>query len=173
MQKHLGAALVALVLLVVGCGDSGPSAPDLGASQRQCGANFCIEFPDSWTIVEASADFVSLAHPDAPSEVLATVGQVNMEGIVAAAGQAWPQSTDMVIRAFWSLIDGGGAELSILDPLRDGSIQSFGTFAGGRLWYRLTPLDGTDAIGVEVRAPNSSWANHAEAIMGSLAVRDA
>ena len=101
-------------------------------------------------------------------EVVATIGQVNMEGVANADGKEWPQTTDSVVRSFWALMDGGGAELATVRPLRDGSVETFGTFDGGRLWYRLTPVDGRRAIGVEVRGPNSTWGPHAEAIMGSL-----
>lgn len=168
-MRRLTSALALLLAIVgAGCGSSGPTAPEVGDLETLCGSNFCVEFPASWDVVEATTDFISLAHPLAPDEVVATVGQVNMEGIVGADGKQWPQNTDTVVRSFWNLIDGGGAELATVRPLRDGSVETFGTFAEGRLWYRLTPLDGTRAIGVEVRGPNSSWGSHAEVIMGSL-----
>ena len=165
-------ALVSLVLAVLGvaCGSSGPAAPEVQALQSVCGTNFCIEFPASWEVVESTDEFASLRHPLAPDDVVATVGQVNMEGIAAADGKPWPQTPDSVVRSFWAIIDGGGAELATLNPLRDGSIETFGTFAGGRLWYRLAPLEGREALGIEVRGPNSSWASHASVIVGSLQV---
>lgn len=168
MSRLWMACLAALAVLAASCGGGGAAAPDVGALGTVCGGNFCVGYPVSWEVVEATDEFVSLRHPLAPEEVVATIGQVNMEGIVNADGQEWPQTTDAVVRSFWRLIDGGGAELATVDPLRDGSIESFGTFAGGRLWYRLTPIEGRRAIGVEVRGPNSSWGMHAEAIMGSL-----
>jgi len=163
-------ALLALVVAVIagGCGDSGPEAPRLAAAVTRCTDSFCIAYPEGWEVVEATADFVSLRHPDAPEQVLATAGRINMEGIVTAAGKTWPQTTDAVVRSFWEIIDGGGAELATIDPLQDGSVVSFGTFAGGRLWWRLTPVEGRNAIGVEVRAPNSTWADHADAILSSV-----
>lgn len=167
MLRRIG-LLVSLAVMATACGAGGATAPEIGAVATTCGGNFCVDYPDSWQLVEATDEFVSLQHPLAPEDVVATVGQVNMEGIVNADGKEWPQTTDGVLRSFWRLIDGGGAELATVDPLRDGSIESFGTFAGGRLWYRLTPLEGRRAIGVEVRGPNSSWAPHAEVIMGSL-----
>jgi hypothetical protein len=170
-MPRLFAALLSTVFVVVGaCGGGGPTAPPVGDVERICGDNFCVDVPVSWEIVEATDEFVSLRHPLAPEEIVATVGQVNMEGIVTADGKEWPQNTDAVVRSFWNLIDGGGAELATVDPLRDGSVETFGTFASGRLWYRLTPLEGSSAIGIEVRGPDSSWASHAEIIMCSLVV---
>lgn len=162
------AALVILGGLLAGCGDSGPDAPEVGALVAVCADDFCFGYPEGWEVVEQTGEFVSLRHPDAPDVVVATAGQVNMEGIVAADGKSWPQTTETVVRSFWAIIDGGGAELSTMDPLRDGSVISFGRFAGGRLWWRLTPLEGRRAIGFEVRGPNSTWASHATAMLESL-----
>ena len=52
--------------------------------------------------------------------------------------------------------------------LPDGSVESFGAFAGGRMWARLIPLDSTSAIGVELRGPNSSWETHAAVLLDSV-----
>ncbi len=168
MHRLALAAFGLLTLIAAACGSSGPAAPPVGTAELVCGGNFCVEYPTSWELVEQTPEFVSLRHPLAPDDVVATVGQVNMEGIVNGAGKEWPQTTDSVVRSFWTLIDGGGAELATVTPLQDGSVESFGTFAGGRLWYRLTPLEGRRAVGVEVRGPNSSWETHAELILGSL-----
>lgn len=162
-------ALLVVALLVTGCG-SGPSAPPITSVRTECASDFCVDFPSDWTVVELGADFLTLSHPAAPDVIQATVGQVNMEGIVGADGMAWPQPIDVVVRSFWNLIDDGDAELATLSPQEDGSLESFGTFRGGRLWHRLSPVSGVHAVGVEVRAPNSTWAEHAETIMGSLVV---
>jgi hypothetical protein len=37
------------------------------------------------------------------------------------------------------------------------------------MWFRLIPTEGSRGIAVEVRAPNSTWAEHAEAITSSAA----
>lgn len=167
-------AVVAAVLLLgaslAGCGDPGPNAPDVAALVTICTDSFCFGYPEGWEIFEQTGEYVSLRHPDAPEAVVGTAGQVNMEGIVAADGKSWPQTIESVVRSFWAIIDGGGAELSTMDPLRDGSVISFGRFEGGRLWWRLTPLEGRDAVGFEVRGPNSTWASHATAMLESLTV---
>ncbi len=157
----VGAALAA-------CGDSGPEAPVPGPSAAVCAERFCVDVPSDWEVVEATAEFVSMRHPAAPDIVLATVGPVSMEAVVTAAGGQWPQQPDAVVRSFWQLIDDGEAEMSTLSPLADGSVESFGTFADGRLWYRLIPTEFGVGIGVEMRAPNAGWAPHAEIIVGSV-----
>lgn len=162
--------LVATAVLTLGACASGPNAPDVGALETECGDNFCVSVPTDWEIVERTGEFLSLRHPLAPEEAVGTVGQVNMEGILNAAGEEWPQTANRVVESFWALIDDGGAELATMAPLQDGSVESFGTFEGGRLWYRLAPTEGRMAVGVEVRGPNSSWAEHAEAILDSLVV---
>jgi hypothetical protein len=165
-------ALLLVGLVLGGCGGDGPTAPNVAALDTVCGGNFCVDYPASWELVEQTSEFVSLRHPASPEEIVATIGQVNMEGVVNADGKQWPQTPDAVVRSFWALIDGGSAELATISPLRDGSVESFGTFAGGRLWYRLTPLQGRSAVGIEVRGPNSTWAEHAETIMDSVVVAD-
>lgn len=168
MSRRVTPLLLLVAIAAGACGDSGPDAPEVGALVRVCAADFCVAYPESWEVVERADEFVSLRHPAAPEAVIATAGQVNMEGIVVADGEEWPQTTDAVVRSFWAIIDDGRAELATVDPLRDGSVISFGSFAGGRLWWRLTPLEGRNAIGVEVRAPNSTWSTHADAILESL-----
>ncbi len=159
----------ALCLALAGCG-GGATAPVVAGLESVCGANFCIKYPGGWDIVDQGDEFISLEHPLAPEDVVATVGQVNMEGVLRASGSEWPQPAAAVVESFWGLIDGGGAELALLRPRRDGSVGSFGSFAGGRLWYLLAPIEGRRAVGVEIRGPNSSWSTHAEAIMDSLLI---
>ena len=171
IRRVLTVPLVVAALLT-GCGDSGPDAPPPAATESLCGATFCVAYPGDWEIVEQTDEFVSLRHPVAPEEVLATVGPVNMEGLVTAAGGEWPQQPDAVVRSFWDLIDDGNAEMSTMTPLSDGSVESFGSFGGGRMWYRLVPVEFSDAIGVEMRAPNSSWSTHAEVLLAGLAPVD-
>ncbi len=91
-----------------------------------------------------------------------------MEGLITATGGTWPRTTDDVVRALWELLDDGNAELGSLRLLSDGSVRSFGTFGGGRMWHRLAPVGGERAVGVEVRAPNSSWESHADVFLDGL-----
>ncbi len=135
-----------------------------------CAINFCIDYPGDWTVLEEGDDFVTFAHPADPEIVLASAAQVNMEGVVTQAGESWPQLTDGVVRAFWSLLGETGARLSTLDPRRDGSVASLGTHEDGRLWLLIAPIDSTNAVGVEVRAPNTTWSSHVDVFFDSLRV---
>ncbi len=161
-------AVVAFAAAMVACGDSGPEAPAVGAVEMYCGANFCVDYPQDWTVVDSADDYVTLAHPADPEGIVATVGQTGMAALVEAAGSAWPQPPIEVARSFWGLIDDGGAQLDTIEVRNDGSVASFGSYGGGHLWYRLVPLSGDDAIAVEVRAPNTTWSAHALAITDSL-----
>ncbi len=135
-----------------------------------CTETFCAQYPAGWNLVDRGDTFISLSHPDDPETLLATVGPVNMEGLVVANGGTWPQTVSGVVEAFWRAADGGEAELATSTILPDGSVESFGVFRSGRMWARLIPLTTTDAIGVEMRAPNRSWESHAEAFLDSVVV---
>jgi len=39
------------------------------------------------------------------------------------------------------------------------------------MWHLLYPLEGSSAIGIEMRAPNDSWETHADAVFESVSVR--
>jgi hypothetical protein len=168
MSRRAPAVVVALAVLLGGCGGSGPDAPALGAATEVCTAGFCVSVPDGWEVVEQTDEFVSLAHPADPS-IGATVSGVSLEALVTGNGLAWPQTPDVALRSFWALIDDGDAELQTTKPLVDGSVTSSGTYSDGRMWFRLIPTEGSRGIAVEVRAPNSTWAEHAEAITSSAA----
>ncbi|MBA2336272.1 MAG: hypothetical protein H0V96_00665 [Acidimicrobiia bacterium] len=161
--------LVATLFVVcqVSCGGSGPTAPVLGTTSEMCTAGFCVTYPDDWEVVDSSDEFVSLGHPG-DDAIAATVSGINMEVLVTTNGLTWPQTPDVALRSFWALIDQGEAEVETTRPLVDGSVTSFGSFAEGRLWFRLIPIQGSEAIAVEVRAPNSSWSEHAETITASV-----
>src|SRR5680860_1436019 len=97
--------IAALTVLLMGvsmaaCG-GGPDATPPGEMDEICASNFCMSYPDDWEVVEQGDDYVSLRHPSAPDDILATVGQTGMEGLVNAAGLEWPQPLDMVVRSFW------------------------------------------------------------------------
>lgn len=164
--------LVTLAAAAAACSASGPDAPEPQSAASVCGAQFCLEYPGGWEIVDQGDDFASFVHPAGDDEALATVGRVNMEGIVTAAGGEWPQLTEDVARSFWSIIDGGEAALATTESERDGSVRTFGTVASGRLWWRLTPTAFSEAIGVEVRGPNRSWESHADVFFEGLTILD-
>ncbi len=163
--RYLVATL--FVVCLVSCGDSGPTAPVLGATAEMCTPAFCVTYPDDWEVVDSSDEFVSLRHP-VDDAIAATVSGINMEALVTTNGLTWPQTPDVALRSFWALIDQGEAEIQTTRPLVDGSVTSFGSFAEGRLWFRLIPIQGSEAIAVEVRAPNSSWSEHADTITASV-----
>ena len=161
-------AFLATAALVISACGTGAEAPTVDASDLVCTATFCAEYPSGWELVDEGDSFVSLAHPLDPDTLLATVGPVNMEGLVVANGGTWPQTVSGVVDAFWRAADGGEADLATSTILPDGSVESFGVFRGGRMWARLIPLTTTEAIGVEMRAPNRSWERHAEVLLDSV-----
>ena len=161
------AFLAAAALVIAACG-TGAEAPTVDASELVCTETFCAEYPAGWELIDEGDSFISLEHPLDRETLRATVGPVNMEGLVTANGGTWPQTVSGVVEAFWRAADGGEAELATSTVLPDGSVESFGVFRGGRMWARLIPLTTTDAIGVEMRAPNRSWETHAEAFLESV-----
>ena len=162
------ALLGALVLLVAACG-GGPDAPEISATEQVCIDDFCVEFPHSWTVVETGPRFVSFAHPES-SEVIATVGRVNLEGIATSAGASWPVAPGDVVDLLWSILDGGDAELANVRLEPGGIYDSWGFVSTGRLWHRLVPVTPSRGYGVEVRAPNESWEEHADVFRSGLTV---
>ncbi|MDJ0960415.1 MAG: hypothetical protein QNJ88_07135 [Acidimicrobiia bacterium] len=168
-MQRIGTLLAVGALVLSACG-AGAEAPPLAGSEQVCTETFCAQYPAGWNLVDRGDTFISLSHPDDPETLLATVGPVNMEGLVVANGGTWPQTVSGVVEAFWRAADGGEAELATSTILPDGSVESFGVFRSGRMWARLIPLTTTDAIGVEMRAPNRSWESHAEAFLDSVVV---
>lgn len=159
-------ALLAFALVVGACAASEP-APEPGEAVSECTETFCFGYPSSWT-AEAGEDFANLAH-ESEDEAVASVGSLNMEGVVTATGGSWPAPAEDASRAFWELLDDlGSASLQSVATQPDGSVVSQGTLDGRRLWHRLIPLDGSRAIAVEVRAPNESWQQHADVILDGL-----
>ncbi len=158
-----------MLLVVTACGgDSGPDAPDVGATEVACNEVMCAEYPAGWD-VEIGETFLSFSHPLAPQSVLATVGRVDMRGVVTGAGGTWPAAIESVVRDLWALLAGGeGAELSRVDLLSDGSVRSEGRIEGMRMWHRLIPIAPPRAIGVELRAPNTTWQAHADVFLDGV-----
>ena len=162
--------LLLLLLMVAACssGEPGPEAPPVGETATACAAEFCVEYPSSWTAEEGDT-FLAFSHPLDPEQLLASVGQVDMEALVAAAGGTWPASAEDATSAFWSLIGGGEATVESITP--DGAgVSSEGTLDGLRMWFLLVPTGAGDAVGIEVRAPNRSWAAHAEVFRSGLTI---
>lgn len=166
-MSRIGSVLAVAALVVAACG-AGAEAPPVDGSEQVCTETFCAQYPAGWEVIDQGDTFISLAHSLDPDSLLATVGPVNMEGLVTANGGTWPQTVSAVVEAFWRAADGGEAELATSTVLTDGSVESFGVFRGGRMWARLIPLTTVDAIGVEMRAPNRSWETHAEALLESV-----
>ncbi len=161
------AILVALCMMATGCGADDASAPGPGPTQTVCNEEYCVDYPADWDI-ELGADFVVLTHPEEP-EAQASVGLVDMRGVVEGVGGMWPAGTEETVEAFWEALDElGSAGLSATEELDDGSVRSSGSFEGGRLWHRLVPLEPPEALGVEVRAPHRGWEPHADIIVGGL-----
>ncbi len=156
-------------MLAAACG-GGPDATPVEPGDLLCTETFCAEAPADWTIIDQGDNYASFSHPLDPEVLLATVGPVNMEGLVTANGGSWPQTVSGVVEVFWDAADGGNADLGTSTVLPDGSVESFGVFRDGRMWARLIPLDSTNAIGVEMRAPNSSWEAHARVLLDSVTV---
>jgi hypothetical protein len=160
---------ILLVLVVAACG-GGAAAPAVTATDLACADEFCAAYPADWSVVDSGATFLSFSHSEAPEDVVATVGGVNMESLVEANGGQWPASPQQVVEIFWGAVDGGDAELGRLEFRDDGSIESFGVFGTGRMWSLLLPTDAVRAVGVEVRAPNSSWEDHARVFLDGVQV---
>jgi len=161
------AAVLGLVLAACG---NGATAPTVSGTDLECTATFCATYPADWSVVDAGDSFLSFSYTEAEDDVIATVGRVNMQSLVEANGGDWPASLQGVVETFWGAIDGGDAELGRLEFRDDGSIESFGVFASGRMWTLLLPTDAIRGVGVEVRAPNSSWEDHARVFLDGVTV---
>lgn len=167
-SNALPTLLLALALLAAACG-GGPDAPVVAASEQVCIDDFCVDYPVGWSVAETGERFVSFTHPDSV-DVLATVGRVNLEGIAVNAGATWPVAPRDVVDLLWSILDGGDAELANVTLEQGGVFDSWGFISTGRLWHRLVPVTPSKGIGVEIRAPNSSWEQHADVFRSSLIV---
>ena len=130
-MHRLVIGLVVFALATSACG-GGPDATAVADTERVCAETFCAEIPSDWNVVDSGDDYVSLVHPLDPEALLATVGPVNMEGLVTANGGTWPQTVAGAVEVFWDAADGGNADLGTLTVLPDGSVESFGVFGDGR-----------------------------------------
>lgn len=163
------AAVVATMALAAAACSNGIEGPAVGEVAEACVSEFCIDYPVDWEVVELGEEFISFRYPSAEG-VVATVGRVNMEGVVVNAGGDWPQPARTVVDHLWSLLDGGEAELAARGLVVGGAIDSWGFISSGRLWHRLVPVTSSVAIGVEVRGPNNTWEDHADVFRQSVRV---
>jgi hypothetical protein len=165
MRTLVAASALLVAVAACGSGEAGPVAPDPGPTQTVCLPEFCVDYPADWNI-ELGDGFVTFSHPLGPS---ASVGAIDMEGVVVGAGGTWPADPEATMRAFWDLLDDlGDASLESLDAGSGGAVDSEGELDGERLWHRLLPVLPPQAWGAEMRAPNRGWRTHAEVIVGSL-----
>lgn len=161
--------LLLFVVCVTAC-SSGVAAPEPGDTETVCAEQFCVSYPDDWD-AEPSDTFITFFHPADPLTVVASASGVDMQGVMEAGGEPWPAPPERVVRTFWRLLEeGGSAGLGEIETREDGSVVSEGSFDAGRLWARMIPVDGSDAIGIEVRAPNASWGEHASVFVDGLTV---
>ncbi len=164
--------VLALVLLAAACStDAGPDAPPPGSTETICATPFCAAYPGDWD-AEAGDDFISFSHPVDPLQILGTIGRVDLQGIIQAAGGTWPADGEAVVRAFFELLD-ETQSASLDEPVvtrADGSVLGNGRIEDLRIWYRLIPIDGSTGVGVEVRGPNASWEAHADLILDGVSV---
>lgn len=158
------------ILLVAGCGESGPRVPVVGALQTACAVEFCVDYPQGWT-AETGDTFITLSHPSDPEQVEATLGKVDMERLVEVSQGIWPTSTENVVRVLWDQLgELQDARLDEVTEQPDGSARAIGRLDGRIMWYRLIPVSATDAVGVAFRAPDLDWSDHADTVLDSVVV---
>ncbi len=161
-----------VVLLLATACSSGPSAPEVGELETVCNDQFCVDVPTGWE-GEIGETYLAFHHAFDPDHTFLTVGEVDMQAIVEAAGGSWPVSAEEAMLSFWDLLsDSDVAEFERSTRLEGGSWRSWGVHADGEMWYLLHPVEGSRGIGVEMRAPNDSWESHADAVLGSLVVNE-
>lgn len=161
--------LLAMLALVAASCSGGATAPVVGEARQACNQDFCVDYPEGWTVLETGDRFISFEH-EAEDGVLATVGRMNLEGITVNAGGVWPLAARDVVDLLWDLLDGGEAELARVELVAGGALDSWGFIGGGRLWHRLIPVTASQGFGIEVRAPNASWEPHADVFRSGLVV---
>lgn len=170
MKGLYGTAVMIGAALVLAACSSGTPAPSIGDLETVCSEVFCVDVPQGWE-AEIGATYLSFHHTADPDHTFLTVGTTDMEAIVESAGGSWPVSTDETTRSFWALLeDADVAQFKRSARLVGGAIKSWGTHGDGDMWYLLSPIEGSRAVGIEMRAPNSSWESHADAVFGSLVV---
>lgn len=165
-MRRFALALV-IVIAAASCGDSeqGPAPPEPGRVQTVCLPEFCVDYPSDW-VIEVGENFVRLEHPLGP---LASVGKIDMEGVVTNAGDVWPTDPASTMESFWKALDElAEADVDTIEDRGAGIVDSEGELDGQRLWHRLLVVDAPRAWGAEMRAPDARWETHAEIIVASL-----
>lgn len=162
-------ALVTVLAALAGSScSSGVSAPPVSPASEVCNEAFCLDAPDGWGD-EVADSHVSFHHKVAPDETFLTGSIVDTEAIVLAAGGSWPASTEVVMESFWALLDDAGeGSLIRTERMVGGAIRSWGSHSTGDMWFLLVPVEGTVAIGVEIRGPNDTWESHADAVFPTV-----
>ena len=161
--------VVGVLVLVTAC-SSGPAAPAVSVLETVCNERFCVDVPEGWE-AEVGETYLSFHHSLDPNHTFLTAGVADMEAVVVASGGTWPVSTEEATRSFWSLLEDVDVATFVRSQrLVGGAIKSWGTHVDGDMWYLLLPVEGSTGIGIEMRAPNSSWESHADAVFNSLVV---
>jgi hypothetical protein len=164
--------IVSVALLFVTACSSGPAAPSVTSTETVCNDLFCVDVPNGWN-AEIGESYLSFHHDLDPNHTFLTVGVADMEAIVVASGGTWPVSTEEATRSFWALLEEVDvASFKRSQRLVGGAIKSWGTHADGDMWYLLLPIEGSQGVGIEMRAPNSSWEAHADIVFNSLVVNE-
>ena len=165
MKRTLGLAM--LVVVLASC-SSGSAAPPVAPAAEACTSALCMDVPAGWD-GEVGPTYIAFNHETAPSDTFLTANAVDMESIVTAAGGSWPATTEDVVVAFWSLLEEvDEGRLIRTERMVGGAIRSWGSHSTGDMWYLLVPVDGSQGIGVEIRAPNDSWESHADLVFPSV-----
>lgn len=166
-NHFFGIVLVALAVAMSAC-SSGPAAPPVGQGAQACTDAFCVTIPDGWE-AEVGQTYISAHHSLAPANTFLTVGVINQQALVETAGGQWPVPAADVVAAFWSLLESAGVgEFERSQRVVGGAERSWGVHEDGDMWHLLWPTSGSGAIGIEVRAPNDSWEDHADFVFASL-----
>ena len=160
--------LTAVALVVAAC-SSGPSAPPVESTREVCTDAFCLQVPQGWGD-EVGDSFIAFNHDVLPDGTFLTANVVDMEAIVEAAGGQWPVPPDEVTEAFWALLEQvDEGSLTRTERQVGGAIRSWGSHTTGVMWHLLVPVEGSRAIGIEMRGPNDSWEAHADAVFPTVA----
>ena len=163
-------SIVAAMLILSAC-SQGVTAPQITALERVCSDVFCVEVPEGWE-AEIGDTYLSLHHVSDPENTFLTVGLIDMEAIVTSSGGTWPVPTQDVVVAFWSLIEVADVgSFTRAQRMVGGAVRSWGDHETGKMWHLVYPLAGSAAIGIELRAPNTSWEAHADAVFESVTER--
>lgn len=167
-MRPFSLAIVSVLVVVAAACSSGPAAPEIEPIDRVCTEAFCIDVPAGWGD-EVGDTYIAFHHELAADDTFLTANVVDMEAIVTAAGGTWPVPPDEVVQAFWTLLEDVG-EGSLIRTERQvgGAIRSWGHHSTGDMWHVLVPVDGSMAIAVEIRGPNTSWEDHADVVFPSV-----